>query len=68
MSPRSEEFMEQARERLDDAQKIAGLMHPAVLVSAAHYAMLNAARAALSERGESAVLVRPASFGNRIYL
>ena len=46
--------MEQARERLDDAQKIAGMVHPAVLVSAAYYAMLNAARAALSERGEYA--------------
>jgi uncharacterized protein (UPF0332 family) len=54
MSPRSEEFMEQARERLADAQKIAGMVHPAVLVSAAYYAMLNAARAALSERGEYA--------------
>lgn len=46
--------MEQARERLADAQKIVGLVHPAVLVSAAYYAMLNAARAALSERGEYA--------------
>lgn len=46
--------MEQARERLADAQKIAGIVHPAVLVSAAYYAMLNAARAALSERGEYA--------------
>jgi uncharacterized protein (UPF0332 family) len=46
--------MEQARERLADAQKIAGMVHPAVLVSAAYYAMLNAARAALSERGEYA--------------
>ena len=46
--------MEQARERLEDAQRIAGLVHPAVLVSAAYYAMLNAARAALSERGEYA--------------
>jgi uncharacterized protein (UPF0332 family) len=54
MSPRSEEFMEQARERLDDAQKIVDMVHPAVLVSAAYYAMLNAARAALSERGEYA--------------
>ncbi len=54
MSPRSEEFMERAREWLGDAQKIAGMVHPAVLVSAAYYAMLNAARAALSERGEYA--------------
>ena len=46
--------MEQARERLADAQKIVDTVHPAVLVSAAYYAMLNAARAALSERGEHA--------------
>jgi len=46
--------MEQARERLADAQKVAGLVHPAVLVNTAYYAMLNAARAALSERGEHA--------------
>lgn len=54
MSPRSEEFIEQARERLADAQKILGLVHPAVVVNTAYYAMLNAARAALSERGEHA--------------
>lgn len=41
--------MEQARERLADAQKIVGMVHPAVVVSAAYYAILNAARAALSE-------------------
>ena len=44
--------MEQARERLADAQKIIGLAHPAATVNTAYYAMLNAARAALSERGE----------------
>ncbi|HTR74164.1 MAG TPA: HEPN domain-containing protein [Solirubrobacterales bacterium] len=54
MSPRSEEFMEQARQRLADATKIIGLVHPAVVVTTAYYAMLNAARAALSERGEYA--------------
>ena len=54
MSPRSEEFIEQARERLADAQKILGLVHPAVAANTAYYAMLNAARAALSERGEHA--------------
>jgi uncharacterized protein (UPF0332 family) len=37
--------MEQARERLADAQKILGLAHPAVVVNTAYYAMLNAARA-----------------------
>jgi len=54
VSPRSEEYMEQARERLADAQKILGLVHPAVALNTAYYAMLNAARAALSERGEHA--------------
>lgn len=51
MSPRSEEFMESARERLADAQKIVDVAHPALIVSAAYYAILNAARAALSEHG-----------------
>jgi uncharacterized protein (UPF0332 family) len=51
MSPRSEEFMQAARERLADAQKIVGVAHPALVVSAAYYAMLNAARGALSEHG-----------------
>jgi uncharacterized protein (UPF0332 family) len=46
--------MAQARERLADAQKIAGMVHPAVVVSTAYYAILNAARAALSEREEYA--------------
>ncbi len=50
VSPRSSEFMGQARERLADAQKIIGLVHPAVVANTAYYAMLNAARAALSER------------------
>lgn len=54
MSPRSEEFMEQARDRLADAKAILGTAHPAVVVSTAYYAMLNAARAALSERDEYA--------------
>lgn len=42
MSPRSEEFIEQARERLADAQKILGLVHPAVAANTAYYAMLTA--------------------------
>ena len=46
--------MEQARDRLADAQAIRGTAHPAVVVSAAYYGMLYAARAALSERGEYA--------------
>jgi uncharacterized protein (UPF0332 family) len=54
VSPRSAEFMEQARDRLADAKAILGTAHPAVVVSTAYYAMLNAARAALSERDEYA--------------
>lgn len=46
--------MEQARDRLADAQAILNTAHPAVVVSAAYYGMLYAARAALSERGEFA--------------
>ena len=46
--------MDQARERLADAQKILNVAHPPVVVSTAYYAMLNAANAALSERGEHA--------------
>lgn len=54
MSPRSEEFMETARQRLGDARRILEVAHPALVVSAAYYAMLYAARAALSEREEYA--------------
>ncbi len=46
--------MQQARDRLADAQAILHTAHPAVTVSAAYYGMLYAARAALSERGEFA--------------
>lgn len=46
--------MQQARDRLADAQAILDTAHPAVIVSAAYYGMLYAARAALSERGEFA--------------
>ncbi|MGH2940445.1 MAG: HEPN domain-containing protein [Solirubrobacterales bacterium] len=78
MSPRSEEFMQQARDRLADAQAIIGTAHPAVIVSAAYYGMLYAARAALSERGEfakthsgtwalfSQVFVAPGEFDQRL--
>jgi uncharacterized protein (UPF0332 family) len=78
MSPRSEEFMQQARDRLADAQAIIGTAHPAVVVSAAYYGMLYAARAALSERGEfakthsgtwtlfSQVFVAPGEFDQRL--
>ncbi|HEY4779678.1 MAG TPA: HEPN domain-containing protein [Solirubrobacterales bacterium] len=54
MSPRSDEYLGQARDRLADAQKILNIAHPAVVVNTAYYAMLNAANAALSERGEHA--------------
>ena len=49
MSPRSEEFMVQARERAQAAGEILADKHLEVAVSVAYYAMLNAARAALSE-------------------
>ena len=54
MSPRSQEFMDEARDRLAAAREIARSGHPGSVVNAAYYAMLNAARAALSERGEHA--------------
>jgi len=49
MSPRSQEFMDTARDRLQAARELIDSSHPAVVVSVAYYAMLNAARAALSE-------------------
>ncbi|HWW66835.1 MAG TPA: HEPN domain-containing protein [Solirubrobacterales bacterium] len=49
MSPRSEEFMDQARERAIAAQELLDAGHLEAAVSVAYYAMLNAARAALSE-------------------
>ncbi len=54
MTPRSQEYLQQARERLSDAQTMLELVHPAATVNTAYYSMLNAARAALSERGEHA--------------
>jgi uncharacterized protein (UPF0332 family) len=44
--------MDEARDRLAAAREIAGSGHPGSVVNAVYYAMLNAARAALSERGE----------------
>jgi uncharacterized protein (UPF0332 family) len=70
--------MQQARDRLADAEAIQGTAHPAVVVSAAYYGMLYAARAALSERGEfakthsgtwtlfSQVFVAPGEFDQRL--
>jgi uncharacterized protein (UPF0332 family) len=46
--------MEQARDRLAVAEEILESGHAAAAASAAYYAMLNAARAALSERDEYA--------------
>ncbi|HEX3734480.1 MAG TPA: HEPN domain-containing protein [Solirubrobacterales bacterium] len=46
--------MEQARDRFAVAREILDSGHPAAAASAAYYAMLNAARAALSERDEYA--------------
>jgi uncharacterized protein (UPF0332 family) len=50
MSPRSEEFMAEARERLGAALLVLSRGFAGPAVSLAYYAMLNAARAALSER------------------
>ncbi len=54
MSPRSEEFISSAKERLQGARDALKSRHPDLAVSAAYYAMLYAARAALSERDKYA--------------
>ena len=54
MSPRSIEFMDQARDRAVLAREALAGGHLEGAVSAAYYAMLYAARAALSERDEYA--------------
>ncbi len=54
MSPRSEEFFIEARDRLDAARRELAADKPSVTVSLAYYAMLYAARAALSEEGRYA--------------
>lgn len=46
--------MDEARDRLEVARQVVKSGHPGSVVNAAYYAMLNAARAALSERGEHA--------------
>jgi uncharacterized protein (UPF0332 family) len=53
VSPRSSEFLTAARRRLAAAE-VAAAEDPSTALSAAYYAMLYAARAALSERGISA--------------
>jgi uncharacterized protein (UPF0332 family) len=50
VSPRSEELLARAREGLASARTLVEADHPATAVSTAYYAMLYAARAALSER------------------
>lgn len=54
MSPRSGEFIAQARDRVEIAREVLASGHLEGAVSAAYYAMLYAARAALSERDEYA--------------
>jgi uncharacterized protein (UPF0332 family) len=54
MSPRSEEFVEQAKDRLAAAREALAAGHDAVAVSVAYYSMLYAARATLSEDDENA--------------
>jgi uncharacterized protein (UPF0332 family) len=54
VSPRSEEFIEQARDRLVAAREALAAAHRGVAVSVAYYSMLYAARATLSEDDENA--------------
>lgn len=54
MSPRSEEFMAGARERLTDARTVLDAGGTSGVVGLAYYAMLYAARAALSEEDRNA--------------
>jgi uncharacterized protein (UPF0332 family) len=50
VSPRSQEFYDRARERLEGARRSLEQGDYAIAVGAAYYAMLYGARAALSER------------------
>lgn len=54
MSPRSREFYERARERLEGARRNLEQGEFAIAVGAAYYATLYGARAALSERDQHA--------------
>jgi uncharacterized protein (UPF0332 family) len=54
VSPRSGEFLAQARDRAAAAAELLEADHREAAVSAAYYSMLYAARAALSERDEHA--------------
>jgi uncharacterized protein (UPF0332 family) len=54
VTPRSQEFYDRARERLEGARKNLEQGEYAIAVGAAYYAMLYGARAALSERDRHA--------------
>lgn len=54
MSPRSAEYLDEARRRLRTARAALGVDDPGGAASAAYYAMLYAARAALSEEDRQA--------------
>lgn len=54
MSPRSEEFLATARERLEAGRAALAAGFPSTAAGAAYYAMLYAARAALSEEERNA--------------
>lgn len=54
MSPRSEELLASAAERRSGARDLLATGHPETCAAVAYYAMLYAARAALSERGLNA--------------
>lgn len=54
MTPRSEEFLAQAQERLAGARDLLRTGHAGLAASAAYFAMLHAARAALSEQDRNA--------------
>jgi len=54
VSPRSDEFIEQSRDRAAAAAELLEAGHLEAAVSAAYYSMLYAARAALSEGDEHA--------------
>jgi uncharacterized protein (UPF0332 family) len=54
VTPRSDEFIEQARDRAVASVELLDGDHLEAAVSAAYYSMLYAARAALSERDEHA--------------
>lgn len=53
MSPRSAEFLEKAPSRLAAARDSLDAGHPDEAIRLSYYAMLYAARAALSEEGQS---------------